>query len=243
MAETFLKHWPTDARLIVYAEDFDVDVPGCEQRALPRWFLKWKAERLTVPAFTGRDPRRNRRGREYDYRFDAVRFAHKVAAITAAAEWGDSRLLIWMDADVLTHAPVTAAWLNELHPADCNYLAWLDRQRIYPECGFLMFRADHPAHEKFMNRLRRVYETDQVLQLPETHDSFVIQWLVQSCVREQLFPSPWSLSGSARTSHHPFVRSRLGECMDHAKGDRKRVGRTPAEELAGQRLEPHWRTA
>lgn len=239
MAETFSRFWPKAARLVVYAEGFDVDVP-CEQRPLPKWFETWKAERRRVPAYTGLDPRRNRRGRAYDYRYDCVRFAHKIAAITSAGERMTDGLLVWMDADILTHAPVTEAWLEQLHPHKNNYLAWLDRQRIYPECGFLMFRADHPAHATFMHRLRYVYETDQALGLQETHDSFVIQWLVNASVRDRLFPVPHSLSGLARRSHHPFVHSRLGECMDHAKGTgRKNAGRTPAEEV--RRMEPYWR--
>ena len=66
-----------------------------------------------------------RRG-AYDYRFDAVKFAHKVAALTDYGKTLTSGMMIWLDADTFTHADVTEAWLQKLFPLPA-YIAWLDR--------------------------------------------------------------------------------------------------------------------
>jgi hypothetical protein len=171
-----------------------------------------------------------------------VKFAHKVAAITAGARLRDRDVMVWMDADTLTHAPVDESWLRGLlfKRAD-SYLAWLNRRRLYPECGFLLFNCQHSAHIRFMTRLQDLYDSRRVFDLPETHDSYVIQWLVLQCVAEGWMPEPVGLSGPAEASHHPFPLSELGSRLDHAKGPRKNYGRTPRFEVGGRRSEPHWR--
>jgi hypothetical protein len=243
MVETFAKHWPADVRLVVYTEGFKIPTaPNLIEAHFPPWFYQWKRWHQNDADPNGRDQARNRRGREYDFRRDCVKFAHKVAAITDAASGSEADLIIWLDADIITHAPVDHAWFESLFPATGGLMAWLDRAHVYPECGFMMFRS-HPYRDGFMHRLRSIYESDRVLQLPETHDSYVIQQLVRLSVHEGLMQQPYSLSGpKARQSHHPFVISRLGERLDHAKGKRKETQRTPAAEVIGHRDEPYWRT-
>jgi hypothetical protein len=98
MVESFNKHWP--CRLTVYAEgfvpDLDVDV-----RSMPAWQEDWKRVYGIVPEHVGR-----KNGR-YDYSFDAVKFSHKVAALTDFAENISEGVVICLDADTITHAPVT----------------------------------------------------------------------------------------------------------------------------------------
>lgn len=244
MVKTFERHWPADVTLTVYTEGFEIPVfENVREAHFPPWFHEWKIRHRYSADANGRDPRRNRRNRDHDYRRDCVKFAHKVAAITDAGVDSPADLVIWMDADIITHAAVDQAWIESLFPASSvDYMAWLDRQRVYPECGFMMFRPGHPASDRFMRLLKSTYETDAVFGLTETHDSFVIAHLVRQCVRQGWFPEPHSLSGpKARLSHHPFVISRLGERLDHAKGRRKATNRTPALEVAGHRDEEYWR--
>lgn len=240
MVETFGKFWPEDVRLILYAEGFETwpTSSNVEIRQLPQWFEEWKASHKDNSDAHGANRRRNRPGRVYDYRRDCVRFSHKVAALVdAACEPCD--MLIWMDADTLTHAPVTVDWLESLFPKKA-YMAWLDRKGNYPECGFMMFRPSHPKHSAFMGLLRETYESNRVLKFEQTHDSFVIEKLVEQCVTDKWFEAPFSLSGKARIHHHVFPHSRLGERLDHAKGAFKEVGRTPKERLHAPRSEDYW---
>lgn len=244
MVDTFIRHWPADVTLTVYTEGFKIPrAPNVVEAHFPPWFMRWKQRHAHNADAHGRLAIKNRRGRPYDFRRDAVKFAHKVAAITDGAEQADVDQVIWMDADVLTHEPVDHAWLDGLFPFRApGYMAWLERHRVYPECGFMIFRPRDPAHERFMRRFRAIYESDQVFALTETHDSFVLAELVHKSVREAWFPTPYNLSGEARTSHHPFVFCSLAERLDHAKGARKAHGRTPSIEVSGRRDEKHWRT-
>lgn len=242
---TWLKHWPADAHLVLYVEDFDVpDELAADPRlsvvAMPAWHWAWKKRHADNADAHGRDMRRAVRPKNgYSYRRDCVKFSHKVAALTDAVLRGPlAGVVIMMDADVITHADVTPAWLQSIFP-DPRYCAWLDRSAWdYPECGFVMFRADDPIHLGFMGDLRAMYETDAVFALQQTHDSFVLKTLVQRAVSAGLCLSPWSLSGSARTSSHPLPMSRLGECLDHLKGKRKELGATSAQEA--RRRGDHW---
>lgn len=234
MARTFCRHWPAAVPLWVYTEDFDPDGKLPVGRfidldiAAP-WLAPWKAER--TPA------QRGIVNGKYNFRLDAVRFAHKVAAIGAAV-LEDIDILIWMDADIVTHAPVTVGWLNNLFPPS-KAVAWLDRERKYPECGFLMFRL--PDARAVIDEIITMYRDGGIFQLPQTHDSYVIQHVVESAVKRGDIKVT-SLSGEARSCGHPFVASPLGSRMDHLKGTRrKEAGRSFRTDSPFPRREPYWR--
>lgn len=254
MVQSFARHWPATATLEVYAEGFDLDVeaPNVIERRLPEWHATFKAFHADNEDAHGRNAARfgktaRHKGKGYDYRRDCVRFSHKVAALTDAAlnpeivnRAGAPGWLIMADADLVSHAPVTIEWLHSLVIDPSFYIAWLDRLNWYPECGFVIFREDHPSHHWFMKQFRSLYLTGEVFQLAETHDSFVLQQLVKSAVKGGRFPAPFGLSGKkGQRASHPFVHSRLAECLDHAKGKFKGEGRTPKGYV--KRSEAHWR--
>ena len=221
MAATFVRHWPREVRLTVYAEGFD---GGAEEQfetiplaAAAPWLAPWKVARS--PAQCGLTPT------GYAFRRDAVRFAHKIAAIGAAATELES-VLIWLDADIVAHAPVTLDWLEALLPADAD-MGWLDRDHVYPECGFLMFRL--PQAGKIIRQIVTAYQTGQIFKLREWHDSYVIETIVKAAeTAGDLHVA--SLSGEGRAHHHVLANSPLAERLDHLKGKRKAIGRTPRHE-------------
>lgn len=237
MASTFVEHWPEEIRLTVYAEGFTPDVEGIDVADLPDWQGKFKAR-----FGGGGDPVGRMPDGTYNYRRDCVRFSHKVGAITDAAEWTDG-VLIWMDADTVTHSPIDEGWLGQLFPGRGRYIAWLDRNRLYPECGFLMFDTTHPGHQEVMHRLQSIYETGAVFSLEESHDSFVIEHIITNAVAERVIVAPHSLSGPHKMHNHVFVRSRLAERLDHLKGRRKGWGKSTDKDTGGRRSEPYWRGA
>lgn len=219
MATTFLEFW-RDAELTVYAEGFVPDVDGVKVRRLPEWHDAFKERYGKVPDAHGNATA------THNYRRDCIRFSHKVAAVTDM--YAEDRL-IWLDADTLTHAEVTEAWLKSL-VQNPGYMAWLNRPGTYPECGFLMFNPRHPVHGLFMGEMRRIYESGKVFDLVETHDSFVFQHVAKQLVRSGQMPEPAKLSRPGFDRGHVFVNSRLSEKFDHFKGKRKLLGRTPREE-------------
>lgn len=234
MAATFVRHWPRDVILCIYAEGFDI--PPDPDGRLHVLDLETDAPWLRMFKLAYRDPKYSGGPGRRDYRHDAVRFAHKVAAIGAAAEDADCDVLIWLDADIVTHAPVTREWLDGLFPEPA-VVAWLDRERAYPECGFLMFRM--PAARAIIRTIVKAYRNGHIFHLPEWHDSYVIQHYVQ----KSSVPVA-SLSGPEGRKHlgHPWCSSRLAETMDHLKGEiRKARGRSLPQDLRVPRSEPYWR--
>jgi hypothetical protein len=234
MAATFDRYWPSEIPLRVYAEGFsgigNERIEFVDLDTAAPWLAPWKAKR--TKAQRGKD------GPRYNYRLDAVRFAHKIAAIrAAAARMPAGHVLIWMDADIVTHAPVTMEWLAGLFPERAD-IAWLDRTGRYPECGFLMFRL--MSAFGLIRDLVAAYKTGKIFRYPQTHDSYVIQEMVNAAVaRGEIRVA--SLSGKARVCHHPFCAGPLGAVMDHRKGtNRKLRGKSFPTDLMGPRSEPYW---
>lgn len=242
MIETFSQFWSPEIRLLHYVEGYNYfpQTANVELRELPPWFYAWKKNHDADLDAHGLDERRNPPGKHQQYWFkrDCVKFAHKIAALTDAAA-DDCDLLIWADADIITHAPITKKWLESLFPDEDRYMAWLNREGTYPECGWMMFRPGNPCHHDFMKLLREEYEQDHVFRRPETHDSYVIQQIVEQSIARGEFKQPFNLAGK-QGGLYVFHYSRLGECLDHAKGGRKKHGRTPKGEVIG-RTENHWK--
>lgn len=229
--KSFIRHWPVDIRLRFYNEDMGKDeLPiGCLSRPFPEWFLKFKAKYSGIMDANGRDPKRNRPNKpDYDFKRDCIRFAHKVGAFVDAAEQCEAETLIWMDADIITDRPVDHVWLNSLFPQPA-FIAWLDRVKTYPECGFFMVNMDHGSTSSFIRGLREIYESGNVFALPQTHDSFVIEFIIARMMKAHLIEAPVSLSRSARSSSDPFSFCPLAERMQHLKGKKKHEKRAIVE--------------
>lgn len=232
MVETFDQFWPTDIPLYFYAEDFKPDHPRPLTRELPGWLAEFKTRHAENPYAHGFVDGK------YDFRWDCVRFAHKVAAITDAALTLNVNLLIWADSDIVTHAAVHTHWLLSLFPPG-PYIAWLERDRHYPECGFYMLRCGHLAHRVMVDRFRQLYKSDAVFGLAQTHDSYVLQQIMCAAEQEGLIATH-SLSGDAHQHRHPLINGPLGKCLDHLKGQRKALGRSQIADLVTPRSEEYW---
>lgn len=167
-----------------------------------------------------------------DYRFQAKRFSYKVFSILASQ--GKGRL-IWLDADVKVFAKVPGKFLDDLMPKGV-YTAYLGREKMHSECGFVIYDRSHPAHEKFMSAWRNLYETDDLFKLKEWHDSLAYDHL-----RTSLNVPSISISGPGKSTHHPFINSPLGKYMDHFKGNRKEKKRSPRGDLSWNRPEAYWK--
>lgn len=236
MIQSFLDFWPADDRLLVYTEDWEPDIldPRVEYRDIMGI--------ADLAAFKGRhtfDERAHGKvsGR-YDFRYDAVRFAHKTFAVIDATRDTEEPLVAWIDADTVTHSRVPPKFIEGLVPAG-PYTAYLGRAFNYPECGFVAYRPQHPSHAAFMESWRRLYVDGTLFRLDEWHDSWVYDWL-----RRQFEARGWitSFDLASRTpdTHHPFINSPLGAYMDHFKGDRKVIGRTPPGEMIAGHRARHW---
>lgn len=237
--ESFYKNWPVSGEvdLLLYTDGFTIPSLTAVARDLEEsssWLGEFKARHQDEPASNGQT------SQGYRYRWDAVKFAHKVAAVLAADRNTSATHLLWLDADTITHSEVTLEAIESWLP-DPAWLSWLDRDPAvinYPECGFLLFNRQHPIHRAAMETLQSIYENDRIFELSETHDSFVWQQLVGA-----LKAPTRSMSGEGYRHLHVLVNGPLGAWFDHCKGPgRKKQGRTLARELRVARQERYWRT-
>jgi hypothetical protein len=127
MIDTFCKNWPTEVTLHIYPEKCNPAIKNHDHVTLTdldsvanltTFKEKWK----NVPKANGdvaNDPvRSKRKDAGKGFKWNAVRFAHKVYAITDCAKTTEADILIWMDADTICHSPITLERLRQLIPAD-----------------------------------------------------------------------------------------------------------------------------
>ncbi len=256
MIESFLKNWPQEVILVVYAENCNVVesasnliVRDLHQSSpeLVAFKEKWK----NVPKANGHvssDPIRSRRkDAGKGFKWHAIRFAHKVYSIFDCARKSNSDILIWMDADTVCHSPITIKNLESMIPADKD-LCYLGRKGKYSECGLYSMNLRSQATQDFLKEFQNFYDEAErgIFLLEEWHDSFVFDAVRQrisnlnqldwAAKLYDLRPRPGMSSGEG----HPLINSDWGAWLDHLKGDRKTAGRSKREDLKVQRTEPYW---
>jgi hypothetical protein len=106
-----------------------------------------------------------------NFRFDAVRFSHKVYAIIHAAREHNLDYLIWLDADTEIYDIVDPAYFLKFLPKG-NFVGYVGRDTD-SETGFLIFDMKHPEAKNFFDRYEWYYNTDAIYNLGEYHDGFV----------------------------------------------------------------------
>jgi hypothetical protein len=256
MIETFLKNWPASVDLYVFAENCQVteQAPNLKvfdlHQASPE-LVAFKEKWRGVPKANGdvsKDPvRSRRRDSGKGFKWDAVRFAHKVYSIFAAANMCDSEWLMWMDADTICHSPITEKDLGRMLPNKQD-LCYLGRKGKYSECGLYAMHLNTNVTLDFLKEFQRVYDEAEfgIFQMAEWHDSFVFDEvrkkfgnLKQHNWAQHLIdlrPRPGMSTGEG----HPLINSDWGAWLDHLKGGRKELGMSKRDDLKVPRTEPYW---
>ena len=243
MIQTFLQTWPAGVDLQVYTEGCSViesapnlKVFDLETASAP--LMAFKNRWQGVPKANGdvsADPVRSlRRDSGKGFKWDAVRFAHKVYAIFAAAQTTD-QWLIWMDADMVCHSVITASKIAQLCP-DTYDLCFLGRRGKYSECGLYAINLSTTGGKDFVKRFQDAYDHDRIFYYLEWHDSFVFDEIRKITCCKELDWSSHLITGEG----HPLINSEWGAYLDHLKGDRKTLGRSKAKDLKVQRQEAYW---
>jgi len=250
MVATFLRNWPEEVTLHVYAEDCGVDERAVnlvvrdlhqESKQLVAFKRKWAG----VPKANGdvtSDPVRSR-GKDAGrgFKWDAVRFAHKVYAIFHCAKVCDSDVLFWMDADTVCHSPITLSEIEQFCSQSDTDLGFLGREGKFSECGLYSMNLRSPAIQQFLAMFQHLYDDAEagIFTLHEWHDSFVFDEVRKRVpgIRQ----TDWS-EGLISGEGHPLINSRWGAYLDHLKGRRKDEGRSRASDLIVQRTEDYWKS-
>ena len=256
MIDTFLRTWPKEVDLQVYAEACTVtqSAPNLHVRDLEQasaelhaFKKKWRG----VPQANGdisADPiRSKRKDAAKPFKWDAVRFAHKVYSIFHCAKNTTADVLIWMDADTVCHSVINVADLTRLCPEQYD-LCYLGRNGKFSECGLYAMNLRSHATQRFLTEFQQVYDDAEngIFLLDEWHDSFVfdsvrvripgLQQLNWSASLGDIRPHKKNSAGEG----HPLINSDWGAYLDHLKGSRKRTGRSLPTDLKVKRTEAYW---
>ena len=247
MIRSFLQNWPKEIELWVFAENCEIKESANNLRVFdleqssPE-LVAFKQQWRDVPKANGdvsNDPTRNKRkDAGKGFKWDAVRFSHKVFSLFAAAEQCNTDWLIWMDADTYCHSLVTLEQIRNLIPESAE-LCYLGRDRKYTECGLYALHLKSPKIKQFLKEFKRYYTAAEsgIFTLKEWHDSYVFD-----AVRNlfDLSEHNWS-SGLISGEGHPLINCEWGAYLDHLKGNRKNLGRSKAKDLKIDRTEPYWK--
>lgn len=175
---------------------------------------------------------------KYSIKYDAVKFAYKTFAIINGTKTTDYDVVLWLDADTITHSQITMDTLKSWLDLDV-YTRYLGREQNpkpqYPECGFVQYNVKHPIHKEFMSTWLSYYVNDRVYELDEWHDS----WVYDHIRRDLNVPSRSWTEHMPNATTHPFVQV-FGKWMDHKKGPRKH-SRTQTHELIEAPKNDYWK--
>ena len=246
MIDSFLKNWPATVKLYVYAENclvtesapnlsvFNLEEASSELVAFKH---KWK----DVPKANGNvsdDPVRSlRKDAGKGFKWDAIRFAHKVYSIFHAAKHTDTDYLIWMDADMVCHSLITQNDIDRLIDGSSD-LYYLGRRDKYSECGLYAINLRSGRAQNFLKLFQQYYDDAEngIFTLEEWHDSFVFDAVRKSVPLTQ---KDWS-DGIVKGEGHPLINSEWGAYLDHLKGARKHLGKSKMKDLLVNRQEEYW---
>jgi hypothetical protein len=243
MIQTFLARWPADIALVVYAEGCTVSefannliIRDLDQvQELTAFKNQWRE----VPKANGdvsQDPvRSQRKDAGKGFKWDAVRFAHKVYSVFDAAKKSDSDYLIWMDADMICHSSITVKQLDRLCDKD---LCFLGRSGKYSECGLYAMNLHSSSVREFLRKFQNYYDQAEtgIFTLAEWHDSFVFDAVRNTMSIDSRDWSSHLITGEG----HPLINSVWGAYLDHLKGSRKTQGRSNQKDLIARRTESYW---
>jgi hypothetical protein len=243
MIQTFLQNWPVN--LVVYAEGCGVNETAANLKVhdisvineLSAFKQRWQSVAKANGDVSADPVRSQRKDAGKGFKWDAVRFAHKVYSIFHCAKHIDTDWLIWMDADTVCHSPITQADLEQLCPATAD-LCFLGRRGKYSECGLYAMNLQSQRTRDFLTQFQKYYDQAEqgIFTLAEWHDSFVFD-----AVRKHhpLLELDWS-SHLITGEGHPLINSAWGAYLDHLKGDRKTLGKSKAKDLKVIRQESYW---
>lgn len=257
MIDTFIQNWPASVALKAYAESCAVtqSAPNLETLDLEATcpdLVAFKSRWRGVPKANGDISGDIQRGGRKDshkvFKWDAIRFSHKVYAIFHAYKHCTTPWLIWMDADMICHSPMSETFLDSQCP-DTIDLAYLGRLGKFSECGLYAMQVGTKGTTRFIKEFQRMYNDadNGIFTLGEWHDSFVfddvrrrIEGLRQLDWAQQLGDlraSPRNTPGEG----HPLINSAWGAYLDHLKGDnRKQAGHSLAKDIKVPRNEAYW---
>lgn len=158
----------------------------------------------------------------HDWRWDVVKYAHKVfAAADALADFDG--IGVWLDADCVTYKKVPRRLIEKA--VETAYMAHYGRTGMYTETGMWIVNCAHPCHKDFLRTWQDIYLNDEFKQFPQWHDCMTLDATIRAYAKAGVEFN--NLSGEFHKDMHPQAKSEFGKYCDHTKGPRKVKGFSP----------------
>jgi hypothetical protein len=256
--DSFAKNIDKRIKLLVYAENcspINPDPTRIEiidaKVALPK-LNAFKEKWSNIPKANGTPPAdiKARRPRDHHkaFKWDAVRFANKVYAVVDACEKSKD-WCVWIDADTIVHSPWSYEDFIECLPST-SWITYVGRgqgAQTWPECGFYGLNLNDIVCQEFLTEFVRMYDdaNNGIFKLEEWHDSFVFGHILNKMKRRAPNVLDYTAEMLMRTAStggggHPLINTKLGQWIDHLKGDRKTLGKSMPSDLLNKRVETYW---
>jgi hypothetical protein len=249
MIQSFIQNWPVDITLYVYAEDCTVNESAVNVvvrdlhstiPALVAFKERWKND----PKANGRFVTENFKPQEardrYAFRWDAIRFSHKVYSVCYTGLNCDADVLFWMDADTVCHSPITHEFIDMMFPTNTG-LGFLGRPKKFTECGLYAMNLRNTITKEFLIEFQKAYDTDRLFQFQEFNDCWVFD-VVRKEIKNKHPEWCWNdwTQGIIKDEGHPLINTEWGIYLDHLKGKRKNQGKSSNKDLIVSRKEKYW---
>lgn len=239
MINAFDQHWPKHIPLTVYTEDCEPVIPSARVNVVDLAtaspdLVSFKQRHANNPVANGLMAKDTQVPfKDNAFKWDAVRFSHKVFSVIHACQNIDSDWIIWLDADTVTFRDVPEDFLGQVCDPRAMACYLGRREKYHSECGWVAYNRRHTDLNHFIDRWRNLYTTEQLFDLREYHDSFVFDVLRKDFQTQQgTYFHNLSPELPGKGPGHPFIASRLGLYMDHMKGDkRKTLGHSLADDF------------
>ena len=231
MLHSVSKNWSSELRLVVYVEGYDsVDelplnnfASNIEYRRLE------EVEERTSFMERNADKKGMLEG-QYNYRYDALRFCHKVYAYSDLAleliENEYNGWLVWLDADTITTSTFDVEAAKKIMPDDYD-VVHLGRTDIdYSETGFVGWNLSYNNAASMIVDIRGAYDINEVFAYREWTDAFVFERLLNIYKAHGM--KALNLSEGVK-GLAVFEQSILKDYFVHNKGNLKYATNTPQE--------------
>jgi len=225
MLQSVVDKWnPKHFKLVAYYHDFDIDKEDAPKSDAIEYrnlndvseMLEYR-ERMKVHDGTegGKMP--------YNWRLDAIKWCHKVYAMTELAfEMMDNDIednwMIWLDADTVTTKRLDVKQVKRWLPDKAD-LVHLGRKDVdYSETSFMGFNLGVHNTCSLLADLRGAYTIGEVVAYREWHDGFIFERLLNIYKAHGMVTNNLSEGVQGLAA---FKQSPLSEYFDHFKGNLK----------------------
>jgi hypothetical protein len=243
MIQSFIQNWPTDITLYVYAEDCTVKESAANVvirdlhatiPALVAFKERWKNDPKAVGKLATGPADRKGKQPGIGFRWDAIRFSHKVYAVCHTGVNCDADVLFWMDADTFCHSPIQHDFIDSM--INSGDLCFLGRPNKFTECGLYAMNLKNSITNIFLKEFQNAYDTARIFTMKEWNDCWVFDE-VRKEVKNKYPGWSWNdwAQGIIKDEGHPLINTEWGEYLDHLKGARKTAGKSSQRDLIVKR--------